>query len=229
MTEISKTATEELALRNRIIGLLLRDARERADKTKRDCATALSVSSGTITAYEEGRKPISLPELEILAYVTDTPTSHFFGYTPELQSEKEPVQLDGIMALRHRIVGALLRQARINADQTQKELAKVLGCSSSRISSYEYGEQPIPLAELELLAQHLDLPLEHFLDSQEGSVGEWQRQRDMWQRFCELSQEMQEFVAQPINIHYIEIAMKLAQMPVGGLRNIAEGLLDITY
>ena len=221
MTETTKTTQEELALRNRIVGLLLRDARERAEKTKRECATALRVSTGTITAYEEGRKSISLPELEILAYVTDTPTSSFWEYDPELMPEEEPVQLDEIMALRHRIVGALLRQARLEADQTQKELAELLGCSSSRISSYEYGERPIPLAELELLARHLNLALEYFLDNQDGSVGEWHRQREMWQHFCELAQEIQEFVVQPINIKYLEIAMKLSQMPVGGLRGIA--------
>jgi transcriptional regulator with XRE-family HTH domain len=229
MTETTKTAQEEVALRNRIVGLLLRDARERAEKTKRECAIALGVSTSTITAYEEGRKPISLPELEILAYVTDTPTSHFWEYAPELSPEEEQVQLDEIMALRHRIVGALLRQARLDADLTQKDLAEVLDCSSSRISSYEYGERPIPLAELELLARHLSLPLEYFLDNQDGSVGEWHRQREMWQYFCELAQEIQEFVVQPINIKYLEIAMKLSQMPVGGLRGIAEGLLDITY
>jgi transcriptional regulator with XRE-family HTH domain len=229
MTETTKTAQEEVALRNRIVGLLLRDARERAEKTKRECAIALGVSTGTITAYEEGRKPISLPELEILAYVTDTPASHFWEYAPGLTPEEEQVQLDEIMALRHRIVGALLRQARLDADLTQKDLAEVLGCPSSRISSYEFGERPIPLAELELLARHLSLPLEYFLDNQDGSVGEWHRQREMWQYFCELAQEIQEFVVQPINIKYLEIAMKLSQMPVGGLRGIAEGLLDITY
>ena len=65
-------AEERLVVRNRIIGLLLRDARERADKTKRECAAALGVSTSTITAYEEGRKSLSLPELEVLAYVLDT-------------------------------------------------------------------------------------------------------------------------------------------------------------
>jgi len=229
MTETIETTEAKLVLRNRIIGLLLRNARERAEKTKRECAAALGVSTGTITAYEEGRKPISLPELEVLAYVTDTPTAHFWEHGPELVPEEEPVQLEEILALRHRIVGALLRQARLEADETQRELAGVLGCSSSRISSYEYGKRPIPLAELELLAQHLNLPLEHFLDSQEGSVGEWHRQQDVWRRFYELPGEVQEFVTRPVNIKYLEVAMKLAQMPVGGLRGIAEGLLDITY
>jgi len=123
MTETIETTEAKLVLRNRIIGLLLRNARERAEKTKRECAAALGVSTGTITAYEEGRKPISLPELEVLAYVTDTPTAHFWEHGPELVAEEEPVQLEEILALRHRIVGALLRQARLEADKTQKELA----------------------------------------------------------------------------------------------------------
>ncbi len=220
---------EKLALRNRIVGLLLRDAREQARKTKRECATALGVSTRTITAYEKGRKPISLPELEVLAYVLETPIMHFWERDPELRTEEEPLPLREVLALRHRIVGALLRQARLEAGLSQKELAKVAGCSTSRLSAHEHGEQPIPLAQLELLAQYLHLPLEYFLDDQEGPVGEWHRQQDVWRRFRELPREVQEFVIRPINIKYLEVAMKLAQMPAGGLRAIAEGLLDITY
>lgn len=229
MTETTETTKEKLALRNRIVGLLLRDARERAGKTKRECGAALGVSTSAVTAYEEGRRSISLPELEILAYVTDTPTAYFWEQASSLSPEDEPVELEEILALRHRIVGALLRQARLEAGETQKDLAEVLGCSSSRISSFEYGEQPIPLAELELLARHLNLSIEHFLDNQEGSVGEWHRQQNTWRRFRGLPTEVQEFVVQPINIRYLEVAIKLARMPVGGLRAIAEGLLDITY
>ena len=220
---------EKLVLRNRIIGLLLHDARERAEKSKRECAAALGVSTSTITAYEEGRKPISLPELEVLAYVLDTPVAHFWGHDPELAPEKESPPLQEVLALRHRIVGALLRRARLEAGISQKDLAEVLGCSSGRLSAYEYGKRPIPLAALELLAQQLDLSLEYFLDTQEGPVGEWQRQEEAWRRFSELPKELQEFATQPINVRYLEVAMKLAQMPAGGLRAIAEGLLDITY
>ena len=222
-------AEEKLALRNRIIGLLLRDAREQADKTKRECARALGVSTGTVTAYEEGRKPISLPELEVLSYVLDVPVSHFWKREVEDVGEREVPPLEEVLALRHRIVGALLRQARLEADISQKDMAELLGCSSSSISSYEFGKRPISLAELELLSQHLRLPLEHFLDEQEGPVGEWNRQQEAYEYFCELPREIQEFVAKPVNVKYLEVAMKLAQMPAGGLRAIAEGLLDITY
>ncbi len=220
---------EKLALRDRINGVLLRDAREGADKTKRECAEALGVSASTITAYEEGRKSISLPELEVLAYLFDTPISHFWEHSPELEVEQELPPLETVLALRHRIIGALLRQARLEADMTQSDLAEVLECSSSAISAYEYGKRPIPLAELELLAQHLQLPLEYFLDNLEGPVGEWHRRQEVWRRFRELPSDIQEFITQPINIKYLEVAMKLARMPAGGLRAIAEGLLDITY
>ena len=223
-------AEEKLALRNRIISLLLRDAREQAEKTKRDCAVALGVSTGTITAYEEGRKSISLPELEVLSYVLDVPVSHFWKKRdPEDLEPNEEPPLREVLALRHRIVGALLRQARLSADISRKELAELLGCSVGRITSYEFGRLPIPLAKLELMAQHVRLPLEHFLDEQEGPVGEWNRQQETFRQFCELPREMQEFVARPVNVKYLEVAIKLSQMPVGGLRAIAEGLLEITY
>jgi len=220
---------DKLALRNRIIGLLLRDAREQARKTKRECAAALGISTGTITAYEDGRKPVSLPELEVLAYVLNTPIARFWEQNPKLATKEDPLPLQEVLALRHRIVGALLRQTRLEAGISQKELAKILGCSTSRLSAYEYGERPIPLTELDALAHHLHLPLEYFLDDREGPVGEWHRLKEAWHHFRELPREVQEFVTQPINIKYLEVAMKLARMPAGGLRTIAEGLLDITY
>jgi len=220
---------ERLTLRDRVNGVLLRDAREGADKTKRECAEALGVSASTVTAYEEGRKPISLPELEVLAYLFDVPISHFWEHSPDLDVEQELPPLETVLTLRHRIIGALLRQARLEADMTQKDLAEVLDCSSGAISAYEYGQRPIPLSELEVLAQHLQVSLEYFLDNREGPVGEWHKQQEAWHRFRELPGEMQEFIAQPINVKYLEVAMKLARMPAGGLRAIAEGLLDITY
>ncbi|MCX7680531.1 MAG: transcriptional regulator [Anaerolineae bacterium] len=229
MVENKDKLKERLALRTRIIGLLLRNAREHAGKSKQECAEALGVSPEAITAYEEGRKPISLPEVEVLAYLTGTPVSHFWDGTPTLIEEEDPPPLKEILALRHRIVGALLRQARLERNISQRELAELLDCSERRISAYEYGEQPIPLAELEVLCQYLRLPLEHFLDTQEGRLGEWQRKQEAWHRFNQLPRKVQEFVIQPLNVKYLEVAMRLAEMPAGKLREIAEGLLDITY
>jgi transcriptional regulator with XRE-family HTH domain len=219
----------KLTLRNRIIGVLLRDARRRAGRTRAECADALEVPPSTIDAYEEGRKPISLPELEALGYLLDTPVDHFWEGEPQLEAEKDSPGLQSMLELRNRIIGALLRQARLEADMTQQDLAEILNCPPSRIAQYEHAEQPIPVAELELLGRHLGLPLVHFLDGQEGTVGAWHRQQVIDQRFHELPKEVQAFVSKPVNIKYLEVAMRLSRMPASRLRGIAEGLLEITY
>ena len=220
---------DTLALRNRIIGLLLRDARVRADKAKRECAAVLGVSTSTITAYEEGRKYISLPELEVLAFFLDVSVTHFWDQEASLIAEEKLPPLEEVLRLRHRIVGALLRQARLEAGFSQKKLAELLDCPSSRVSAYEYGERPIPLAELEVLAQALDLSLEYFMDERSGPIGEWEKAQEEYNSFLELPEEIREFVSRPINQSYLELAMKLSEMSADGLRNIAEGLLEITY
>jgi transcriptional regulator with XRE-family HTH domain len=219
----------KLTLRNRIIGVLLRDARRRAGRTKVECADALGVSPDIIDAYEEGREPISLPELEALGYVLDTPIDRFWESEPSLETEGVPPDLPAMLALRNRIIGALLRQARLEADMTQQELAEILNCPPSRIAGYEHAEQPIPVAELELLGRRLGLPLEHFMDGQMGTVGAWHRQQAIDRRFHELPEDVQAFVAKPVNIKYLEVAMRLSKMPASKLRGIAEGLLEITY
>jgi transcriptional regulator with XRE-family HTH domain len=216
---------EKLTLRNRIIGVLLQDARMRAGKTRQKCAEVLGTSVGVITAYEEGRQAISLPELELLARYLGVPATHLLDPDAGLLPDEKPVKVPERLALRQRIVGALLRQARLEARKSQKDLASVLGCSTRRIAAYEYGEQPIPVAELEALASFLERPLTFFLD-EDSLVGQSQ---DEIEAFQALPQELRDFVVKPINRSYLEVAMKLAEMPAGALRAIAEGILDITY
>lgn len=218
----------KLMVRDRMIGVLLRDARRRAGRTKAECADALGVSTDTIEAYEEGRTPISLPELEVFGYIVGIPVHRFWEGKPELESVDEArPDFRTVLDLRHRIVGTLLHQARVEADVTREGLARVLDCSPARVSDYEHGEKPIPVSELELLAEHLDLPLERFVDGQGGMVGEWHRRQEIDHRFRELPEDIREFVADPNNAGYVEVAMRLSELPLNRLRAVAEGLLAI--
>ncbi|MGB9871115.1 MAG: helix-turn-helix domain-containing protein [Anaerolineae bacterium] len=219
---------EAIALRNRMIGLLLRDARLRAGRTKQECANWLGVPVSTLTAYEEGRKPVSLPELEALAFFLDVPVQHFWDPDAQLLIEESTPPVQEILAIRHRMIGALLQQARREAGKSRKDLAQSLGCSVRRIAAYEQGEQPVPMAELEILANALNRPIEYFLDSS-GLIGKWEAEQQAFRVFRQLPPEIQEFVSRPINRSYLEVAMKLAEMPASALRQIAEGLLEITY
>jgi transcriptional regulator with XRE-family HTH domain len=74
--------------------------------------------------------------------------------------------------LRGKILGALLRDARLDSGKSMKELGEMIGASYSTISSFEHGRKSFSLPELELLAFHLDIPLQHFLDPSTESLAD---------------------------------------------------------
>ncbi|MBI3362433.1 MAG: helix-turn-helix transcriptional regulator [Chloroflexi bacterium] len=221
---------EALAVRAKILGVLLRDARLAAGKSLKDCATVLGGTPGAYGDCELGRKPLSLPELEILAFYLDTPLSHFWG--SEIISDDKPASAElhagELLALRHRLIGAKLRAARTAAGVKRKELAAEAGISPGRLSAYEFGEKSIPIPELEVLARALGLTVDHFLERQ-GPIGEWDANRRAYERFEQLPPDLREFLVEPVNESYLRLAMQLAHLSVEKLRGIAEGILDITY
>jgi transcriptional regulator with XRE-family HTH domain len=218
-----------LSLQNKIIGALLQGARLKRGRTQKECADALGVSPAIIAAYEEGRRAISLPEVELLAYFLHVPLMQFFSDGDQLVEPDPMPPPQQLVALRQRIIAVQLQEARAKAGKSLNDLATVLGCSSRVVSKYEKGEQPIPLAHLELLADHLGVPMTHFLDEGIGTVGEREMNDRLYEQFRELPDEVQQFVTQPVNRLYLQVAMRLASMPTAQLRGIAEGILEITY
>jgi hypothetical protein len=89
------------------------------------------------------------------------------------------------------------------------------------------GERPISVPELETILVVMGSRIENFFD-QSGPVGEWMTGQLAMQKFMELPKELQNFVCQPVNRPYLELAMKLSEMSREKLRSVAEGLLDIT-
>lgn len=223
--------SQELAIkiRTKKLGVLLRDARVAAGKSMKDCGQVIGVSGGMISSYERGNRAPSLPELEMLAYFLDIPIEHF--WSDEIKSEEEhpteALNSERLMGLRQRIIGAMLRQKREEADLTQKELAAETGITVSRVRRYEAGETPVPVPELEALGRVLNYPIRQFTIHR-GPVGDWISEQRSIQEFLELPPELQDFVAKPINRPYVELAQRLSEMSVDKLREVAEGLLEIT-
>jgi len=60
-------------------------------------------------------------------------------------------------------------------------------------------------------------------------VGKQQQRESDWERFTEMPADIQTFVLDPINLPYIQVAMRLSGVPANKLRDIAAGLLDITF
>lgn len=219
---------ESYKIRGKMLGVLLRDARLSAARSIEDCARVLRVAPEVIEAWEYGDHVPSLPQLEILAYFLDVPVSHFWG--TDILSEERSGHIDAqseYMALRDRMVGALLRQARDESGLSLAEVAEKVGLPEAQITSYELGETSIPMHELTVLASAVKKNMSYFLESS-SHIGELLALKEMWKHFTALPEEVREFAANPINLGFIEIAIMLSKMPVDKLRTVGASILDIT-
>jgi transcriptional regulator with XRE-family HTH domain len=219
--------TEQDVTRAKILGVLIQDARLHAGRSVEDCARVLNIAPEAFSRAEEGTHVISLPELEALAMYLEVPMAHFWG--SQTLENSRPASYEEMLALRNKIVGALLRQARLEAGRSAEELAEEIGTDVERIHAYEMGAEKVPFLELEKLGQYLGVTIDYFLDDKRGPLGRHEAAQEMQKRFNELPRDVQEFVVKPINISYLETAMRLSEMDVDKLRNIAAGILDITY
>ena len=220
----------QVALRSRKLGVLIRDARLAARRTIPECAQAAGVTSGIIKAWEEGRKAPSLPELEMLAYLLHLSLDRFWS-SDALSDDAPPSQamnLPALLGVRQRLIGARLRQQRETASISLAALSEQAGIPVSRLKSYELGERPVPLPELEALLSLMGGQIETLFD-QTGPVGKWIVQERVIREFRQLPQDVQAFVSKPVNRPYLELAMKLSNMSTEKLRSVAENLLDITF
>lgn len=230
MPDSSLLAENKAILRRKILGVKIRHARIRAGLNLKDVGQALGLSADLVSDIEFGRRDVSLPQLEVMALIFSVPLIYFWSDDPiEEPNLNFPTQ--EAMSLRNRIIGALLRQARTEAGRSQEELANLLGIPASRISSYEFGKMEIPLPELEQMADHLNVSLDYFIDQgiAANNSGGRETTLDEINQFSQLPEELRDFVSNPANILYINIAMKLSELSADTLRALAEGLLEVTY
>ncbi len=218
----------QITIRQKKLGLLIRDARMAERRSAKECADAIGIQAGVFRAYEEGRRSPSLPELEALVFYLKLPITQFWGN--ETKSDSAPIEavdIARLIALRQRMIGALLRQERNNVNMSLRHLSTETGLSQARLKVYELGERPIPVPELESILAVMGSRIDTFFD-QNGPVGQWMTSQRAMQKFLELPEDMQSFVCQPVNRPYLELAMKLSDLSREKLRAVAEGLLDIT-
>jgi transcriptional regulator with XRE-family HTH domain len=220
---------EAIAIRRKIMAVLLQGARLKAGKSKKECAVALGLSAGAYAAYEAGSRDVSLPELEVLAHYLKMPVSDFFENQERVVREEPQVSRAQVVQLRQRIIGALLRKVRLDKGKSSKDVAEHLGISPHRMTQYEFGQQPIPVAQLQEVADLLQMPMRYFIDEGFGTIGEEAQTRNQFRQFSDLPEDIRKFVANPSNTSYLRVAQRLASMTTEQLRDIAASILDITY
>jgi len=220
-----------ILIQNKIIGVLLQQARLDARMSIEACARALGCDVALIAEAERGKVGLTLPQLESLAHLLGVPISHFLETEelPDVATGAPAVPYPERMVLRSKIIGVLLRQARQEAGQELGEVAAALGYTPAQLEDVEMGQAPISLAELQVLADELGMSIDSLTSEDlptpttreaDGPDQEWPDH---------LSPELLGFVLKPINLPYLRIAMNLSEMPADTLRQIASGLLEITY
>lgn len=215
------------SLRGKILGAMLREVRMTAGRTLRETAEAIGVTPGALTAYEDGRKAISLPELELLAYFLNAPLRQFWSDSAGRRKLRLDANPSALIALRQRLVAAQLRMHREASGKSVRQVAERAGLTVARLRSYEEGDRPIPLPELEAVLGVIDRSVEEYLDH-EGPVADWDTLQQALDTVLSLPSELREFLASPASVPYLRMGQRLSTMPVDQLRNVAELLLDIT-
>ncbi|GAB5491499.1 MAG: hypothetical protein Phog2KO_17140 [Phototrophicaceae bacterium] len=218
---------ESYRLRSKMLGVLIRDARLNAARTIDDCARLLSIAPDVIESWEYGDTAPTLPQIELLAYYLDVPVSHFWSLKTidKDKAEKLSAQVE-YMALRNRMIGALLNQARQERGLSHEDVSEQAHLPIELLQSYETGETPIPMHQLAVLSSIVNKNVDFFLETS-SYVGELLRMREAWKHFSDLDPEVREFAANPLNIGFIQIAITFSKMSADKLRLAAEGMLEI--
>ena len=224
-------ASQNIAIRNKIIGVLVKRARLNAEKSQQECADHLNCTPSAYRRYEQGKKGFSLPQLEALALLFDVPVASLWDDQYQLPKETvvDPVPIDQVLLLRRKILAVHLRQVRQAAGLSMREMGKALDCSPYMISKYEQGAREIPLSELELAAERCGQTMAEFMDDEAIPLSPAEQRRRMLDRLDELPPDVRDFILKPTNTLYLRIAMLASNLEADQLRLIAETLLDITY
>ncbi len=212
-----------LVLERKIIGVLIRAAREKARRTTKEVAAQLGVTPGRVLAYEMGTHDISLPELEKLSLYLKMPLSFFLHGDPADVIEAVPVPPKAEeMRVRRSMIGAKLKQARLAAGMSKEQTTQAIGRTTAVLDRYERGQVDIPVVELEHLANLLRVTMTYFV----GDNGARSDVLDLnnWSR---LPSDLRTFILDPNSLPYLRMAQKFRDLPTNKLQELGEILLVV--
>lgn len=214
-----------------VIGPRIQKYRLKAGIAIDDLAKSVGVSPEVISNIEAGSQHATLPQLEVLGILFHKKVTDFWA--EDEPEDEEPYPTLDVIALRQRIIGVLLKQARTEAGYSEQEVAEVAQISAEQVSQYETGQVDIPLPQLFALSSHLNLPINLFLENgvalADKSLGPKLTTLDQLVQFSNLPEETRDFLTNPANLLYLNIAVRLSELSVDTLRGLAEGLLEVTY
>ena len=224
--------TQAVVLERKIIGVLIRAAREKAQRTVAQAAQQLRTTPARIQQYERGSREISMLDLEILAHFFQTPIAFFLNRDLPIAQEPPAPPLAEELRTRRGLLGAKLKQARLAAGKSVQECAQVIERTPVAVDKYERGASDILITELQRLTEFLGVNLTQFAasphtrqeprpDALSGVVD-----TEAWER---LPHEVREFVLDPTSLPYLRMALKFRDLPTSKLQELGEIMLVVRY
>ena len=220
-------------IRSKKIGICIKDARLKAQKSVEEAASFLGIRVDKYVGMENGTNTPSFPQLESLAHLYQVPFDSLTSWHPvdETNPTIDAEIMSKVVKLREHVVAAFIAKTRLEKQLSVDHLAEQIGVNAGDLSAFEKAEKPIPYPILLELAEELDLDLPSLHSPhlvKPHAVVEKQAETPA-PSFADLPADLVEFINQPINLPYLELAKKLSSMNVDKLRDVAESLLEITY
>ncbi len=217
--------SETLVLQRKIIGVLMRAAREKAHRTVNQAAQCLGVTPARLRQYERGTREISLPELELFALYLQVPLSFFLSLESMVEEDVPKPPSVEEMRIRRSMIGAKLKQARLAAGKTKEETAQAIKRTPAALLRYERGLTDVPITELDQLAHLFKVNLFYFI-SDDSKVAGRGPVMDL-ERLARLPKDVRAFVLDSNNLPYLRMAMKFGDLPIEKLKELGEILLVV--
>lgn len=150
----------------------IKQIRKAEQRSPDDCAAVLDMSAEQYLSIEEGIKPLTLPEIELLAIYFRVPPEMFFS-NESIHDEVSFVLSDSILPkfskVRQKMILAKLVILSNEKQVTLEDIHQSTGIPKKNLLSYFKGDMPIPVDHLLQISAALATPVEEFF-SQEISL-----------------------------------------------------------
>ncbi len=220
-------------LKAKQLGVKLANFRQQRGISLKDLSHRTGISYHKLEHSEHGESTLSLPQLELVALTFGIAADEIF--TNDLKKvEIPPISEEdhkNYSSVRDRVIGMQIYKQRSEKAVSPRSLAQSCEITPEELNEFESGEKSIPLPLLESFCKELEINLSDLISKKtshptvmkESPTGEESYLPD------HLSEELRAFIENPANVPYLELAKRLSDMDAVKLRNIAEGLLEITY
>lgn len=232
-SEESTMNAQLFTLKAKQLGVKLANFRQQRGISLKEMSQRTGIPYHKLEHSEHGESTLSLPQLELVALSLGIAADEIF--TSAIQKLDFPPineqDQKNYSSVRDRVIGLQLYQQRSEKAVSPRALAQSCEITVEELNEYEAGGRSIPLPLLECFCKELGINLSDLI-SQKIVLPTAPKGSPTDEKVglpTHLSEDLKSFVSNPANLPYLELAKRLSDMDAAKLRNIAEGLLEITY